>query len=38
MAATSRGVTLRRPDRFEIREYPIPDIPSDGVLVVGGLT
>lgn len=33
MAATSRGATLLEPDRLEIREYPIPDIPADGGLV-----
>jgi hypothetical protein len=33
MPATSRGVTLLGPDKLEIREYPIPDIPSDGGLV-----
>ena len=33
MAATSRGATLLGPDKLEIREYPIPDIPADGGLV-----
>jgi alcohol dehydrogenase len=33
MPSTSRGVTLLGPDKLEIREYPIPDIPSDGGLV-----
>lgn len=33
MAETSRGATLVQPNKIEIREYPIPDIPSDGGLV-----
>jgi len=33
MAATARGATLLGPDKLEIREYPIPDIPPDGGLV-----
>ena len=33
MAATSRGATLLAPDKLEIREYPIPEIPPDGGLV-----
>lgn len=33
MADTSRAATLIGPNRLEIREYPIPDIPSDGGLV-----
>ncbi len=33
MAATSRAATLLAPDKLEIREYPIPDIPADGGLV-----
>ncbi len=33
MPAISRGATLLAPDHLEIREYPIPDIPSDGALV-----
>ena len=33
MPATSRGATLLGPDKLEIREYPIPDIPADGGLV-----
>jgi len=33
MAATARGATLLGPDKLEIREYPIPDIPADGGLV-----
>ena len=28
--ATVRGATLLGPDKLEIREYPIPDIPADG--------
>jgi alcohol dehydrogenase len=31
--ATARGATLLGPDKLEIREYPIPDIPPDGGLV-----
>ena len=30
MAETSRAATLLAPDKIEIREYPIPDIPDDG--------
>jgi alcohol dehydrogenase len=33
MADKSRGATLIAPDKIEIREYPVPDIPSDGGLV-----
>jgi alcohol dehydrogenase len=33
MADVSRAATLIGPNRLEIREYPIPDIPSDGGLV-----
>lgn len=33
MANTSRAATLLGPDKLEIREYPIPDIPPDGGLV-----
>ncbi|MGH7827109.1 MAG: zinc-dependent alcohol dehydrogenase [Candidatus Binatia bacterium] len=33
MASTARGATLLGPDKLEIREYPIPDIPADGGLV-----
>jgi len=33
MAATSRGATLVEPNRIEIREYPLPDIPSEGGLL-----
>src|SRR5258706_7833695 len=33
MATSSRGATLLGPDKLEIREYPIPDIPADGGLV-----
>jgi len=33
MAGISRAATLIEPNRLEIREYPIPDIPSDGGLV-----
>ena len=31
--ATARGATLLGPDKLEIREYPIPDIPPDGGLL-----
>src|SRR3989337_639397 len=31
--ATARGATLLGPDKLEIREYPIPEIPPDGGLV-----
>jgi alcohol dehydrogenase len=31
--ATVRGATLLGPDKLEIREYPMPDIPADGGLV-----
>src|SRR5258706_6568341 len=40
MATSSRGATLLGPDKLEIREYPIPDIPTDGGLVkveIGGV-
>src|SRR5262245_18054932 len=30
--ATVRGATLLGPDKLEIREYPLPDIPTDGGL------
>lgn len=33
MANTSRAATLLGPDKLEIREYPIPDIPPAGGLV-----
>lgn len=33
MAETSRAATLLAPDKIEIREYPIPDIPDDGGLL-----
>ncbi len=33
MAGTSRAVTLLQPDKIEIREYPLPEIPPDGGLV-----
>lgn len=33
MAQTCRAVTLVAPNKIEIREYPIPEIPSDGGLV-----
>lgn len=33
MAETSRAATLTGPNLLEIREYPIPDVPSDGGLV-----
>lgn len=33
MVETSRAATLTGPKSLEIREYPIPDIPSDGGLV-----
>jgi alcohol dehydrogenase len=33
MAEKSRGATLVAPNKIEIREYPIPDIPPDGGLV-----
>src|SRR5713226_7956969 len=38
--ATVRGATLLGPDKLEVREYPIPDIPPDGGLVkveIGGV-
>src|SRR5581483_8531655 len=31
--ATSRGATLTAPEKLELREYPIPDIPPDGGLL-----
>src|SRR4029453_15880938 len=31
--ASARGATLLGPDKLEIREYPIPDIPPDGGLL-----
>src|SRR5262245_12669971 len=31
--ATVRGATLLGPDKLEVREYPLPDIPADGGLV-----
>ena len=31
--ATARGATLLGPDKLEVREYPVPDIPADGGLV-----
>ena len=31
--ATVRGATLLGPDKLEVREYPVPDIPADGGLV-----
>lgn len=33
MAETSRAATLVGPDKLEIREYPIPEIPANGGLV-----
>lgn len=33
MAETCRAATLVAPDRLEIREYPIPEIPPDGGLL-----
>jgi len=33
MADTSRAATLIGPNKLEIREYPIPDIPADGGLI-----
>ncbi len=33
MAETSRAATLLAPNKLEIREYPIPDIPDDGGLL-----
>jgi alcohol dehydrogenase len=33
MTGTSRAATLLQPDKIEIREYPIPEIPPDGGLV-----
>ena len=33
MAGTSRAATLLAPNKLEIREYPIPDIPDDGGLL-----
>ena len=27
--ATVRGATLLGPDKLEVREYPIPDIPAE---------
>lgn len=33
MAGKSRAATLVQPDKIEIREYPIPEIPPDGGLV-----
>lgn len=33
MAGTSRAATLLQPDKIEIREYPIPEIPANGGLV-----
>jgi alcohol dehydrogenase len=33
MAETCRAATLLAPDKIEIREYPIPEIPPDGGLV-----
>ena len=31
--ASVRGATLLGPDKLEIREYPMPDIPADGGLI-----
>ena len=31
--ASVRGATLLGPDKLEVREYPVPDIPADGGLV-----
>src|ERR1700745_4461294 len=31
--ASVRGATLLGPDKLEVREYPMPDIPADGGLV-----
>ncbi|MBI2358439.1 MAG: alcohol dehydrogenase catalytic domain-containing protein, partial [Deltaproteobacteria bacterium] len=33
MAETSRAATLVAPSKIEIREYPVPDVPSDGGLL-----
>ncbi|MFQ5903759.1 MAG: zinc-binding dehydrogenase, partial [Candidatus Binatia bacterium] len=33
MAETSRAATLLQPNKIEIREYPVPEIPPDGGLV-----
>ena len=33
MPETSRAATLLAPDKIEIREYPIPEVPADGGLV-----
>ncbi len=33
MAELSRAVTLTAPNRLEVREYPLPDIPPEGGLV-----
>ncbi|TAJ88673.1 alcohol dehydrogenase [bacterium] len=33
MPQTCRGVTLLAPDKLEIREYPLPEVPPDGGLV-----
>ncbi len=33
MAELSRAVTLTAPNRLELREYPLPDIPPDGGVV-----
>jgi len=33
MAGKSRAATLLAPDKIEIREYPLPEIPPDGGLV-----
>ncbi len=30
--ASVRGATLLGPDKLELREYPMPDIPADGGL------
>ena len=31
--ASVRGATLLGPDKLEVREYPMPDIPADGGLI-----
>ncbi len=33
MSQSCRGATLVQPEKIEIREYPLPDIPPDGGLV-----
>jgi len=31
--ASVRGATLLGPDKLELREYPMPEIPADGGLI-----